>query len=151
MDADRASAEHESWKSRAWPGLRNILASWKIPFRGGLQVIPRRLCMWTILVIRVVISIFFIAFQTLGIHIVSAVVGVILLVMNFFFMLWCFAIIDRAEGFRNVLCLRVVSLELRQVVQGGRKEGSHADHVRTGRAGPISTCSSPSVPCFTSW
>lgn len=68
--------------------------------------------MYTILSLRVLVSIALIAFQFLGIHIWGIIIGCIIAVLNLVFIFWCLAMIERAEGVRHVCGLRVVSSSL---------------------------------------
>lgn len=118
-----------SWKSRAWPGMAALAGPW-LGLRSGNNTsststtattttpsprrrraaLLRRAALWTILVARVVASVVMIVGHTLGSRVVSIVVGGLLLVLNLVFVVWCLSVVCRAEGYRVVLCVRVVSV-----------------------------------------
>lgn len=102
--------EDRCWKSSAYPGWSSILDSWSLNAYNSTRTNIRRVCMWTILLLRTVVSFLMIFYFSFRNHLGSILGGIILLVLNFAFMVWCLAMIDGAEGYRNVLGLRVVSI-----------------------------------------
>lgn len=122
---------HDSggWKTRAWPGMAGLAGPWlglrsnantstataitaggPGPGTSPRRALLRRVAMWTILLLRVIVSVFMIVGNTLGSRVVSIAVGGLLLVLNLLFVVWCLSVICRAGGYRVVLCVRVVSL-----------------------------------------
>ncbi|KAF3766206.1 hypothetical protein M406DRAFT_68568 [Cryphonectria parasitica EP155] len=115
MEEEAQTGHQASWKSRAWPGPSAMLSSWvRLRSTGpgpgpnhGPALLLRRLSMWTILLIRVLISVLMVILRTLGPQTISVAVGAVLLVLNLVSTVWCLTMIDRAEGVRDVFCLRI--------------------------------------------
>lgn len=104
------SAPTESWWARN-SRLGAFLSSFSLSRGGGgscKSTLVRRASMWAILILRIVISITVVAFQFFGTQVGFTVLGVILALLNTVFVAWCLSMIDRAEGYRNVCCIRVV-------------------------------------------
>lgn len=99
------------WKSRACPGGRALFTSFSLR-SSHTRTLVRRLSMWTILLSRIIISIAIITNRLLGAKVISSILAVVLAILNVFFITWCLALIERAEGYRNFCCLRIVSLVL---------------------------------------
>lgn len=106
-----------SWKSRAWPGLPGLASPW-IGIRGArvssARVVVRRACAWEILVLRVAVCVLLVIVRrdvlgTTTSLAVGAAVGAVLLVLDVSSVVWCLAMVYRAEGYRVVFCVRVVS------------------------------------------
>lgn len=108
-----------SWKSRNCLSFGEYTRSWS--FNGTRPVLVRRFCMWTIIILRTVMNILAILFDTLGSKIVSIVCGAIFGILSFLFVIWCLTMIDRAHGIRACwFCgLLVVSLILILHGRGG--------------------------------
>lgn len=68
--------------------------------------------MWTILLARFIVSIAIITNNLLGVKLISSILAVCLAIFNFFFITWCLALVERAEGYRHFCCLRIVSLRI---------------------------------------
>lgn len=87
-----------SWKSRSCLSFSEYTRSWS--FNGTWRTIMRRSCMWAIVILRVVLNILSISFNTLGSKIATLVVGVLSGIASFVFVFWCLTMIDRAHGNR---------------------------------------------------
>lgn len=92
--------------------IGEYMRSWY--FNGTWQTIVRRSCMWAIIILRTVMNILAISYNTLGSKVVSMVCGTLLGILSFIFVFWCLTMIDRAHGHRSCwFCgLLVVSLLL---------------------------------------
>lgn len=112
----RAQPGDISWSQRAYPGTLELLHSWSLRPQGSVRILLRRMFMWTILVLRVLMSILMIIYNTFNLRITSTAVGVVLTILNFFFVIWCLSMIDRAEGFRHVLGLRIVGIQYLSII-----------------------------------
>ncbi|CAN8104542.1 unnamed protein product [Discula destructiva] len=106
------SGHTESWKSRACPGIGGFLSSYSLRTAGNRCVLLRRFSIWIILLARIIVSISLVVHRFLGATVLGVVLGIVLGVLNLFFIFWCLSMIDRAEGYRNVFCLRVGRLHL---------------------------------------
>lgn len=102
-----------SWKARNCPNMRTCWSfSWKaydLRTGGDTKALLRRIAMCLALVIRTFLSILGIFRNSYGSILVSAIVGTILTILNFFFIGWCLAKIGEAEGQRRVFGKLVVS------------------------------------------
>ena len=101
-----------SWKDRNCPNMRICWSfSWEAyDLRTSDRALfLRRLAMGSILVIRTFLSILSIFRQAWGGFLASVIVGVILTILNFFFIGWCLAKIGEAEDERRVFGKLVVS------------------------------------------
>lgn len=87
-----------SWKSRNCLSFSEYARSWS--FNGTWRTIVRRSCMWAIIILRIVLNILSISFNTLGSKIANLVVGVLSGITSFIFVFWCLTMIDRAHGSR---------------------------------------------------
>jgi hypothetical protein len=87
-----------SWKSRNCLSFGEYTRSWS--FNGTWRTIVRRFCMWAIIILRTVMNILSISYNTLGSKIVNMVCGVLFGILSFVFVFWCLTMIDRAHGNR---------------------------------------------------
>ncbi|KAG8162666.1 hypothetical protein KVR01_007144 [Diaporthe batatas] len=87
-----------SWKSRSCLSFGEYTRSWS--FNGTWRTIVRRLCMWVIISLRIVMNILSVSSNTLGSKVANLVVGVLFGLLSFIFVFWCLTMIDRAHGNR---------------------------------------------------
>ncbi|KAK3385450.1 hypothetical protein B0H63DRAFT_560055 [Podospora didyma] len=96
-----ASAATTGSKSRKWSRIRNTcsdtLCAYSLVAPDTPQLM-RRLSMWVILIVRLIISILNIIFHAYGSKIVSIIVGLTLGVLGFVIIGWCLAVIGEAKG-----------------------------------------------------
>ncbi|KAM5353967.1 hypothetical protein ACJ41O_000617 [Fusarium nematophilum] len=105
MTSTKQTGSSGSWKERNCPNMRTCWSfSWNAynPVTSDKAAMVRRLSMCLTLFVRTFLSILGICRNAYGTVVVSVVVGVILTILNFFFIGWCLAKIGEAQGERRV-------------------------------------------------
>ncbi|KAF2870629.1 hypothetical protein BDV95DRAFT_495891 [Massariosphaeria phaeospora] len=109
-DLPPRSQPGRSFKDRHCPGMRGCwsinLASYSLR-TSDKAVLSRRACMYTILGLRTVVSIWRCVVDALEFRWGSFAIDIILTIIGFFFIAWCLAQIGDAVGWRRVLGVRV--------------------------------------------
>lgn len=108
MDHEDTPGAVGSWKSRNCLSPGEYAKSWSLTGAANTQGLIRRICMWVIVLVRVVQTILIITYNTFASRISSIVFGIVFGILSFLFVAWCLAVIDRAQGRRKVLGLAIV-------------------------------------------